>query len=66
MKRKLKLESSINLATSLLMAMLNIVEIIFIAKIKRRKRIYEIILASLSVSDCLFSLSSATLVLIRL
>ena len=41
--------------------MLNIVEIIFIAKIKRRKRIYEIILASLSVSDCLYSLSIATL-----
>ena len=30
-----------------------------IAKIKRRKRINEIILASLSVSDCLFSLSNA-------
>ena len=61
MKRKLKLKRSINLATSLLIAMLNIVEIIFIAKIKRRKRIYEIILASLSVSDCLFSLSNATM-----
>ena len=46
--------------------MLNIVEIIFIAKIKRRKRIYEIILASLSVSDCLFSLSTATMFSIRL
>ena len=59
MKRKLK--RSIKLSTSLLIAMLNIVEIIFIAKIKRRKRIYEIILACLSVSDCLYSLSIATM-----
>ena len=63
---KKKLRGSINLAISLLIAILNIVEIIFIAKIKRRKRIYEIILASLSVSDCLFSLSSATFSSIRL
>ena len=47
------------LSTSILVAILNIVEIISIAKIKRRKRIYEIILASLSVSDCLFSLLNA-------
>ena len=57
MKKKLK--RSIYPATSLLITILNIVEIIYIAKIKRRKRIYEIILASLSVSDCLFSLLSA-------
>ena len=54
-----KLKASIKLSTGILVAILNIVEIIFIAKIKRRKRIYEIILASLSVSDCLFSLSNA-------
>ena len=53
-----KLKASIKLSTGILVAILNIVEIIFIAKIKRRKRIYEIILASLSVSDCLFSLSN--------
>ena len=47
------------LSTSILVTILNIVEIISIAKIKRRKRIYEIILASLSVSDCLFSLLNA-------
>ena len=35
---------------------MNIAEIIFIAKIKRRKKIYEIILGNLSVSDCLFGL----------
>lgn len=54
-----KIECSINLATSLLVAILNIAEIIFITKIKRRKKIYEIIIASLSVSDCLFGLSNA-------
>ena len=54
-----KLKARIKLSTGILVAILNIVEIIFIAKIKRRKRIYEIILASLSVSDCLFSLSNA-------
>ena len=55
-----KLKARIKLSTGILVAILNIVEIIFIAKIKRRKRIYEIIIASLSVSDCLFSLSNAT------
>lgn len=55
-KRKIKewkLEWRIGLATSLLVVILNIAEIIFIARIKRRMRIYEIILLSLSVSDCL-------------
>ena len=54
----LKLRASIKLSTGILAVILNIVEIIFIVKIKRKKRIYEIILASLSVSDCLFSLSN--------
>ena len=54
----LKFRASIKLSASILVAILNIVEIIFIAKIKRRKRIYEVILVSLSVSDCLFSLSN--------
>ena len=58
--------SGIKLSTSILVVILNIVEIIFIAKIKRRKRIYEIILASLSVSDCLFSLSNAIFSLLLL
>ena len=52
-------KASIKLSTSILVVILNIVEIIFIAKIKRKKRIYELIIASLSVSDCLFSLSNA-------
>ena len=63
-KRKIKewkLEWRIGLATSLLVVILNIAEIIFIARIKRRMRIYEIILLSLSVSDCLLGLSKAVI-----
>ena len=52
-----KLEISIKLSSSILVVTLNIVEIKFIAKIKHRRRIYEINLASLSVADCLFGLS---------
>ena len=54
--KKCKLEWGIELGTSLLLVILNIAEIIFIAKIKRRKKIYEIILANLSVSDCLLGI----------
>ena len=49
---------SIDLATAFLIAVLNVVEISLIIKIKRKKRIYEIILVSLSVSDCMFGLSN--------
>ena len=53
-----KLYRGINLTTGFLIAILNIIEIIMITKIKRKKRIYEIILASLSISDCMFGLSN--------
>ena len=53
-----KLYRSIDFATGFLIAILNIVEIIMITKIRRKKRIYEIILASLSISDCMFGLSN--------
>ena len=52
-----KVEISIKLSSSILIVILSIAEIIYIAKPKHRKRIYEINLASLSVADCLFSLS---------
>ena len=48
----------IDLATAVLIAILNVVEISLIIKIKRKKKIYEIILVSLSVSDCMFGLSN--------
>ena len=53
-----KKKRSIDLSTGVLVAILNIVEIIMIAKIQRKKRIYEIILISLSMSDCLFGISN--------
>ena len=53
-----KQNRSIDLATGFLIAFLNIVEIVMIARIKRKKRIYELILMSLSVSDCMFGLSN--------
>ena len=48
----------IDLAAGILIAILNIVEIAMIGKIRLKKRIYEIILSSLSVSDCMFGLSN--------
>ena len=53
-----KQNRSIDLSTGALVAILNIVEIIMIAKIQLKKKIYEIILMSLSVSDCLFGFSN--------
>lgn len=52
------LKRSIDLCAGFLIAILNAIEIIMITKIKRKKRIYEIILMSLSVSDCLFGVSN--------
>ena len=53
-----KLKRSVELSFGLLIAILNIVEIIIIVKIKRKK-MYEILLLSLSVSDCMFGLSNS-------
>ena len=53
-----KIKRSIDLSFGVLIAILNIVEIIMIAKITRKKKIYEIILLSLSVSDCMFGISN--------
>ena len=52
------LHRKIDLVAGLLIAILNIVEITMIAKIRRKKKIYEIILISLSISDCMFGLSN--------
>ena len=53
-----KIKRSIDLSFGVLIAILNIVEIIMIAKITRKKKIYEILLLSLSVSDCMFGISN--------
>ena len=55
------LERSIDLSIGILMAILNIAEIIIILKIKRKKKVYEILLLSLSVSDCMLSFSNGFL-----
>ena len=55
------LHRKIDLVAGLLIAFLNIVEITLIANIRRKKRIYEIILISLSVSDCMYGFSNVTI-----
>ena len=47
---------SILLSLGALIAIVNLVEVIMIAKIKRKKKIYEILLLSLSVSDLMFGI----------
>ena len=53
-----KLKRSVELSFGLLIAILNIVEMIIIVKVKRKK-MYKILLLSLSVSDCMFGLSNS-------
>ena len=53
-----KLEKSTELSLGVLIAILNLVEIIMIVKIKRKKKLYEILLLSLSVSDFMFGISN--------
>ena len=52
------LRRKIDLVAGLLIAFLNIAEITMIVNIRRKKRIYEIILMSLSVSDCMYGFSN--------
>ena len=52
------LHRKIDLVADLLIAFLNIAEIIMIVNIRRKKRMYEIILMSLSVSDCMYGFSN--------
>ena len=52
------IKRSTDLSFGVLIAILNIVEIIMIAKIRRKKNICEILLLSLSVSDCMFGISN--------
>lgn len=60
------LERSIILSTGVFVAILNVVEIVMIAKIHRKKRMYETILMSLSVSDCMFGFSNVIVSLFHL
>ena len=54
-----EIKRSLELSFGLLIAILNIAEIVIITKIKRKKKVYEILLLSLSVSDCMFGLSNS-------
>jgi len=49
---------SIDLSVAILVSLLNIIEIIIICKLKRKKRNYEICLLSLCCSDLLFGVSN--------
>ena len=49
-----------DLIIGFLVAVLNVVEIIIIARIKKRKK-YEVLLLSLSLSDCLFGIANVIL-----
>ena len=54
-------KQSTGLLLGALLAILNLVEIVMIGSFKRKKKIYDIILLSLSVSDCTFGLSNVFL-----
>ena len=58
------LERSIDLSIGILIGILNLVEIIIILKIKRKKKVYEILLLSLSASDFMLCLSNGFLYVI--
>jgi len=53
------IERSVDLSVGILVILLNIIEIIIIAKLKRKKRNYEICLLSLCCSDLLFGFSNS-------
>ena len=55
------LERSIDLSIGILIALLNLAEMIIILKIKRKRKVYEILLLSLSASDCMLGLSNGFL-----
>ena len=60
------LYSSIDLSFGFAVVILNIIEIIIIGRLKRKKRIYEILLLSLSISDLLFGLSNVIISILLL
>ena len=48
----------IKLSLGVLIAILNLIEMIMIVKIRRKKKIYEVLLLSLSISDLMFGISN--------
>lgn len=56
-----EMKQSTGLLLGALLATLNLVEIVMTGNFKRKKKIYDIILLILSVSDCTFGLSNVFL-----
>ena len=50
------IKRSLEISFGILVLILNVSEIIIITKLKRKKRIYEIFILSLSVTDLLFGI----------
>jgi len=61
-----RLRRSVELTLGVIIALLNIMEIILILRLKRKKKIFEIVLLSLSVADLLFGLSNASVCVVFL
>ena len=53
-----RLRRSIDLSVGVLTALLNLAEITILIKMKRKKKVYEIVLLSLSISSFMFGLSN--------
>ena len=51
----------VKLSLGVLIAILNLLEIIMIVKIRRKKKIYEVLLLSLSISDLMFGISNVVI-----
>ena len=60
------LRRSIDLSFGIAVVILNIIEITIICRLKRKKKIHEILLLSLSVADLLFGLSNSIVCIIFL
>jgi 7 transmembrane receptor (rhodopsin family). len=61
-----ELKRSVDLTIGVIVAILNVLEIILILRLKRKKKIFEVILLSLSVADLLFGLSNASVCVVFL
>ncbi|XP_066923878.1 uncharacterized protein [Clytia hemisphaerica] len=61
-----EIKRSFDLAIGLIVALLNVAEIIMILRIQRKKKIFELVLLSLSFSDLLFGLSNGAICVVFL
>ena len=59
------LRRSVDLSFGTLTALLNLAEIIILLKMKRQKKVYEIVLLGLSISDFMFGLSNGIVFMVN-